>query len=232
MKIVANEAYIEKRAKMGEVLPLLSLGLLLGSLVLTYLRPEWTGVTMIMVLLGFCASVVGSYYVNRFTGNMPMFEELPKILKGLSDEYTLLMYKLPVPFVLVGPGGLTAIAVKSQSGEIGFHEGKWEHDQRMRLLRQFGGEESLGKPDEQAAEQAQKLTGYLTKRLPADVEVPVRGIALFISPEARLDTGQAPLPVLWSGELKGWLRGKGRRPTLPAETRRALAKALELAAEN
>ena len=228
MRIVANEAYIERRAKLGEILPLLSLGLLVGSLVLTYLQPEWTGVTMIMVLLGFFASIAGSYYVNRFTGNMPMFKELPKILKGLSDEYTLLMYKLPVPFVLVEPGGLTTIKVKNQSGEIGFHEGKWEHNQRMKFLRQFGGEESLGKPDAQAAAQAQDLEKYLAKRLPADVAVPVRGVALFISPEAQLDTAQSPLPVLWSGELKNWLRNKGHRPTLPAETRRALAKALEI----
>ena len=228
MKIVANESYIEKRTKLGEVLPLVSLGLLAGSLALTYFRPEWMGLTVVIVLLGFFASVAGSYYVNRFAGSMPMFKELPKLLKGLSDQYTLLLYELPISFVLVEPGGLTAIKVKNQSGKISFHAGKWEHDQRLRLLRQFGGEESVGKPDEQAAALVKDLEKYLAERLPAGVEVPVRGLALFINPEAHLDTDESPLPVLWSGELKGWLRGKGKRAPLPAETRYALEEALGL----
>ncbi|MEA3310375.1 MAG: nuclease-related domain-containing protein [Chloroflexota bacterium] len=228
MKIVANESYIEKRIKMGEFLPLASLGLLGGSLALTYFKPEWTMVTMVMVLLGFFASIAGSYYVNRFNGNTPMFKEIPKLLKGLSDEYALLMYKLPAPFVLVGPGGLTAIKVKNQSGDIGFHEGRWHHAQRMKFLRQFGGEESLGKPDEQAFTLAQDLEEYLAQRLPDDVTVPVQGIALFINPAAQLDTAESPVPVLWSKELKGWLRNKGRRPALPKETRRVLTEALEI----
>ncbi len=228
MKIVANETYIERRAKMGEVLPLVSLGLLVGSLALTYFKPEWMGVTMVMVLLGFFASIAGSYYVNRFNGNTPMFKELPKLLKGLPDGYTLLMYKLPVHFVLVGPGGLTAIKVKNQSGDIGFHEGRWQHAQRMKVLRQFGGEEGLGKPDAQALALVQDLEKYLSKRLPAGVKVPVQGIALFINPAAQLDTVESPVPVLWSKELKGWLRNKGRRTALPKETRRVLAEALEI----
>jgi hypothetical protein len=233
MHVIANESFIETREKAADILPMVAMGVLLGSLILSFVKPEWFLITMVVVLIGFFLSIIGTYFVHRFSGQLAHHKEVPKALKGFGDDHALLMYKVPnVPFVLVEPGGLTAILVKNHGGEVTYEDGHWQHDQRMKLLRQFGGEESLGRPDRQAQDLADLLESYVAQRLPEDVDVPVRGIALFINPDVELNAGDTPVPVIWVGKLKDWLRNEGRRPRLPAEDRQAIAEALDIAESN
>lgn len=230
MRIIANETFIERREKIANIVPLVAMGVLFGSLVVSFLRPDWFLFTMALAVVGFFLSIIGTYFVQRFTGQLAHHKEVPKALKGFSDDYALLMYEVPgVPFVLVEPGGLTAILVKNHGGEVVFQDGNWNHNQRMKIVRQFGGEESLGRPDRQAEDLAQLLEDYANERLPKNVDVPVRGIALFINPDVELNAEDAPVPVIWVGKLKDWLRNEGRRPRLPAEDREAIEEALDIA---
>jgi hypothetical protein len=229
MRIIANETFIERREKIANILPLVAMGVLFGSLLISFLKPEWFWATLVLALLGFFLSVIGTYFVQRFAGQLAPHQEVPKALKGFSDDYALLIYEIPgAPFVLVEPGGLTAILVKNHGGEVTYADGRWDHQQRMKLVRQFGGEEALGRPDRQAEDLAQVLEKHVNERLPDDVEVPVRSIALFINPEVELKVEDAPIPVIWVGKLKEWLRNEGRLPRLSAETRQAIAAAMEI----
>lgn len=230
MRVIVKNTYIDHRIKLAQWLPLVALGFLAGSMLVSWKQPDQWNLTLLLVGLGFIFSVAGSYYVDRFGGRLPHFVKVPEALKGLDDEYTLLVYRLPVPFVLVEPGGLTVIQVKGQGGEVSYRNGHWRHSQSWRFFRQLGGQESLGQPDRQARELENRLVKYLRRRLPDTVEVPVRGIVLFIDPEVHLEAEDAPVPALRAVKLKGWLRSKeGRRPTLPVETRRQLAEALGIA---
>ncbi|MGC9400496.1 MAG: hypothetical protein ACP5HM_15355 [Anaerolineae bacterium] len=227
MRIITNQPFIEKREKAANILPLVAMGVLVISLVLSFIKPDWFLITMVIVLIGFFLSITGTYYVHRFASQLAPHKEIPKVLKGFDDEYALLIYKVPhVPFVLVEPGGLTAILVKLHGGEVTYEDGQWHHNQRLRLLRQFGGEEALGRPDRQARELADLLETYVEARLPEGVEAPVRAIVLFLNPEVQLEADEAPMPALWVGHLKDWLRNEGRRQRLPAKTRQAIAAAL------
>ncbi len=230
MRVIVKNTYIERRIKLAQWLPLVALGLLAGSMLVSWKQPDQWNLTLALVGLGFIFSVAGSYYVDRFGGRLPHFAKVPEALKGLDDSYTLLIYRLPAPFVLVEPGGLTAIQVKGQGSEVSYRDGHWRHSQRWRFFRQFGGQESLGEPDYQARKLEKRLVQYLRKRLPDTVETPVRSVVLFIDPDVHLEAEGSPVPALRAAKLKGWLRSKeGRRPALSGETRRQLAEALGIA---
>ncbi len=62
----------------------------------------------------------------------------------MSDEYTLLIYRGPVPFVLVEPGGVTVLTVKSHAGKVVYTQNGWQHQQKWGFLRRFAGQEAVG----------------------------------------------------------------------------------------
>jgi hypothetical protein len=226
MRIVTDETFIERRQKAGETLTLGGLGALIGTLVLYATKPEWIIVSLILMVVGFFSSLIGSYFFNRFVGAGAYHEVLPKALKGFGDDYALFMYTLPIPFVLMEPSGVTVFLVKPQSGTVTYEDGTWRHKEKMKLFRQFAGEEALGRPERQVQPLVEAMEEYLEPRLPEALDVPVRGIVVFINPEVRVNADDAPVPVLRDAELKSWLRNEGRRSRLPAENRRAMAEAL------
>ncbi len=228
MRILSRETYIRRATTAGKWLTLISLGLLGSSFIVYMTRMEWWYITLTLASLGFICSVFGSYYGDRFAGPLAHHIRIPEALKGFDDDYALLVYQTPAPFVLVEPSGLTVILVKNQGGVVTYTNGKWRHRQAGRFFRQMGGQEALGRPDDHARLLVADVQRYLRKRLPQGVEIPVRAIVVFIAPKVQLDAADSPLPALRAEKVKGWLRGPGRRPVLSAELRRNLAEALDL----
>lgn len=233
MQILSNAKYIESRTKLGRIATLVGLAFTVVSVVLFVLnlssvRSEIFMAAMVFMTLGLFASTTGSYYAERFAGNLVYHEKVQAAVKGLEEQYTLLVYRLPVPFVLVDPGGLTVIQVKAQGGVVRYADGRWANKRRFNFIMQLGGQESVGNPARQAEEDAQRLRRWLAKRLPEGVDVPVRSVILFINPGVQLSAEDSPVAALRSDKLKGWLRGPGRRSALPKETRAQLAEALGL----
>ncbi len=224
MQIVANEKHISQRKKIGERAPFVGLIFLAGSTVLIFLKPEWIWGTMALVWVGFLISLMGSYLGERYVGPNAHHKRVPEALKGMSNEYTLLMYRLRAPFVLVEPGGLTVISVRSQSGSITYEEGRWRQKQKMGFLRRFAGQESLGRPEKLAQIEREDVEKHLAKALPAGVEVPVRSVVLFTAPglELRVDEETVPVTALRAAELKRWLRRNPLKPQLVGEAQAAL----------
>ncbi len=228
MRIIANESHIETRTKIGERAPLVGLVILAISTILIFFRPGWWFVTLILVWVGFIASIAGSYLGERYIGLTAHHRRVPELLKGLGDEYVLLEYVTPVPFVLVDPGGLTVITVKSQGGEIGYRRGAWYHHETKSFLRRLAGQEGIGKPHKLAVSEAADLEQYLEKRLLGDVDVPVRPVVLFIHPDVRLEAEDSPISTFYGKDLKRWLRKEGHRSPLPEDVRAQLYAALEI----
>lgn len=230
MKIIANESQIETRRKIGERAPFVGLLVLAIATVLFFLRPGWLWATMVIVWIGFLISLTGTYLGDRYVGPNAHHKRVPEALKGLSNGYTLLMYQLPTPFVLVEPGGLTVITVKSQGGKVSFREGRWRHRQSLGFLRRFAGQESLGQPHKMAEAEREQLESRLGKRLPGEEEIPVRAVVLFSNPDVELivQDEEVPVPALRAAELKRWLRKNPLRPQLSDETLKHVAEALDL----
>ncbi len=232
MRLIANEQQIKTRTRMGELAPLVGLGLLAAATALAFLKPEWSWATLIVVWVGFVVSLIGGYLGGRYVGPLAHHKKVPEALKGLENSFTLLMYKAPAPFVVVDAGGLTVIMARSQSGRIAYKDGKWQHQEKMGWLKRFAGQEGVGRPDQMAQLEMEDLQRFLRKRLPEGMDVPVRPVILFVHPDATLEVEGSPVPVFRMPELKRWLRREGRRPNLPAETLEALYAALGIEAED
>lgn len=227
MRIIVNEAYIQKRVKLGERAPFVGLVLVAIATAIIFFMPDWWWLTMIFVVLGFITSTMGSYLGERYLGPLAHHTKVPEALKGLDDRYSLLIYKTPVPFVLVDPGGVTTVTVQVQGGDVVCKEGKWRHREKLGWLRRFVGQESLGRPHRIAAAETGVLQDFLKSRLPADVDVPLRSLILFVNPDLRLEVGDCPVKALRAAELKRWLRKDGVRSKLTAATMQQLLTALE-----
>jgi hypothetical protein len=228
MDLVANESYIKTRTKIGERAPFVGLIVLVVATVLIFVQPGWMWATMAMVWVGFLISLMGSYLGDRFVGASAHHKRLPEALKGLDSDYTLVMYKLATPFVLVEPGGLTVLTVKSQGGTVTYEDGRWRHRQNLGFLRRFAGQESLGRPDRMLNAEISYVEELLAKEMAEDDAVPVRGVVLFTNPDVELHAEDAPVPALRAAEIKRWLRKERLRPQLSDETMARLAKVLEI----
>ena len=231
MRLIANEQKIKTRTRMGEIGPLLGFGLLIAGMVFLFWKPEWFWVTSIVVWVGFVASIIGSYFGGRYLGPLAHHKRVPEALKGLENSFALLVYKTPAAFVLVDAGGLTVILVRSQGGRIIYANGKWKQQEKMGGLKRFAGQEGVGRPDQMAQAEVEDLQRFLRKRLPEGVEIPVRGVILFVHPDVVLEVENQPMPVFRTPELKRWLRKEGRRPNMPKETQAQLHAALEIEAK-
>ena len=231
MRVFADEKRIARRRRIGEIAPLVGLVVLLGSVVMVFTKPKWIWASMAVVWTGFIVSLVGSYLGERYVGPNAHYRRIQEALKGLDRTYTLLMYRLSAPFVVIEPGGVTVLTVKPQGGEITYSEGRWRHRQSLGILRRLAGQETIGHPERVAVAEREAVEETLLKTLPEGVKVPVRAVIVFIHPEAHLTIEDASLevPAVRARDLKRWFRRNPLRPRLSDEAWEALQSALGLA---
>ena len=229
MKLVINETYIDRRAKIGQYASLASLVILAGALILSFIRtPTTFALPLILVgvmVVGVILSFVGGYYVERFGGARAHHIGVQDALKGLDDRFTLFEYVLPAPHVLLGPDGVKVILVRSQSGEVTYEDGRWSHKQRGRFFRELAGQERLGRPARDLENQVEAMEEVLAEKVPGE-EVPVEGVVLFTNPDVQLAVDDAPVPTFYTKKIKSWLRGPGMGKHLPDEVRNKVKEAL------
>ncbi len=232
MRIVRNERHIRTRTWIGRYVPwvgILTVGI---AWFISITNPATVVATLGIITVGFIVTLAGGFFADRYAGPLAHHNALVKALKGLDDQYTLVQYLLPTSHVLVEPGCCTVFVVKTQGGQVIYTPekgGRWKHFQKGKFWRQFAGQEGIGLPDLEAEHQAAKLKRWLDRRLP-EIEIPVRGVVVFVNPGVTLEADAAPVPVLHTKKLKAWLRGPGRLKPLPQDTQRRLAEALGLAA--
>ncbi len=225
MRIIANREFIARREQVGQWVPLIALALLFGGLALSWIHPEEYFLSTGIILLGFLLSILASYLTEHYSGDIVPHKKLPAALKGMTNDYLLLMHHKPVPFLLIEPGGITVIHPKGQANLIFYDGVRWHHVEKWHFFKQLGGQEPLGDPVRQATNLVERVKKHLAKKMPG-VEIPVRAVVVFINPEVKLEMSEEPpIPVLPLPKLKSWLRNHNLRPLLPSEQRAALLEA-------
>ena len=207
MRIVRNERHIRVRSFIGKNAALVGLGTLAVGLILSFVKPDQLLIMTICMMVGIVFSVVGGIFADRYAGPLAHHDALSSVLKGLGSQYALVQYMLPVPHVLLEPGGLTALVTRSHGGQVSFQkEGRWKHKQPGKAFRQMVGQPGVGAPDLEGRDQVRKLKNWLANRLP-EMEVPVRAVIVFVNPDVRLDAADSPMPAFYGKKVKAWLRG-------------------------
>jgi hypothetical protein len=231
MRIIRNERHIKVGSFIGKNAAWVGLGALAVGLILSFLQPDQLLVMTICMIVGVGFSVVGGIFADRYAGPLAHHSTLAEALKGLDDQYVLAQYTMPVPHILLEPGGLTVLLVKSHGGRVTFlGEGRWKHQQPGKVFRQMAGQPGVGVPDLEAEHQVDKLKAWLAGRLP-DLQVPVRAAIVFVNPDVQLDAADSPVPAFYGKKIKAWLRGPGKLKPLPGDVYRQLASALGADAE-
>jgi hypothetical protein len=232
MRIVRNERHIRVRSFIGKNAALVGLGALAIGLILSFIQPDQLLIMTICMLVGVSFSIVGGIFADRYAGPLAHHDALSGVLKGLDNQYVLVQYMLSVSHVLLEPGGLTALVVRSHGGEVTFQEGgRWKHRQPGKVFRQIVGQPGVGVPDLEAEHQVKKLKRWLADQLP-DTEVPVRAAIVFINPNVQLDADGSPVPAFYGKKVKAWLRGPGKQTPLSSDVYRQLASALGVDADS
>jgi hypothetical protein len=226
MRIIRNERFIRTRRALGQIIPGLALVVLVAGLVISFAKPEWFWATLTSVVVGLVLVLLGGLFTERYASPIAHHDSLASALKGLDDRHVLLQYVLPVPHVLLDPGGCTVLVVKSQPGQITYAEGRWNHRYRGKLFRQLAGQQGVGVPHVEAEQQVQKLRKWLARELP-DTDVPIGAAIVFVNPKASVSAAQSPVPAFFGKKIKAWLRGPGRRKPLPRDEYRRLNALLD-----
>lgn len=228
MKLIRNDKLINRNKKLGNILFIAGIAVLGTGLVLSF-NPttEKMLYSFAALIVGFILSQVSTFFVNRF-GRSPRFDELiAENLAKFSNEYSLYVYTAPVPVLLVGPGGIWVPAPVNASGEI-YYDKKWRQRGGSGMLKLFG-QENLGKPEMDVANNEEELTKFLVKFLKEDEMPTINSILVSMNPKAEIgDVSEAPTPIVQFDALRRKIRKFERNSELviPQEVLDKLNEAL------
>jgi len=168
--------------------------------------PQMVWISMASLVVGFFASAVGVFYANHWTRSPRADEVLDSALKGISNHYHFYHYLLPVPHVLIGPGGVFVFRTYSHEGQITYDGKKWK--QPFKLLRALGfsGQEALADPVRDTLFDVARLQRWLAKRMPEEEIPEITPYIVFIRDGAELDVAETEVPVLPYKLLKRTIR--------------------------
>ncbi|MFC2015793.1 hypothetical protein ACFLUM_02555 [Chloroflexota bacterium] len=207
MRIVTNEAKIERGARLGKIATFAGLGLLAGGLVISLVFQEspllW--LSFLCLVLGLLVSSVGTLNMNRWVREPRADQALAQGLKGFDDQYVLYNHTLPAPHVLLGSTGLYVLTAMGQDGAIRYSGGKFRRDFSLGRVVRFMADEGLGRPLAEAEGQVQAMSDYLEEN-GFDDSLAIQNLLVFYSPKAQLSVSDPPLPVVVPKTLKKAIR--------------------------
>ncbi len=244
MKVYRNLSAIRTKEQLGRRITLggllvLFLGLLSSFIpnwypptapstnpVIHFLQFNWAYISFGALALGFIASNIGSYYINRFaarrwSGSKQIArpdEMLERSLKGFDDKYSLFLWSLPQSnYLLAGPSGIYVFAIRGDKGKVTVEGDRWREAFTIGRFFTAFTREGLGNPSRELQEEAEQVRvllqqGEAAAQLTFDTaDVPIQAAAVFIHPEVKLDANNPSIPALTTEEVKKFIRDtKGR----------------------
>lgn len=239
MKIYRNLAEIKRKETLGRRITLGGLAILFIGLLssftpnwfppdtppanglIAFVQSYWAYISFGSLALGFLASNVGSYYINRFaprrwpdSKRIARPDELiEQNLKGFDDKYALFLWSLPdVPYVLAGPTGIQVFVVRGDKGQVTVAGDRWKEPFSIGRMFTAFTREGLGNPGRELEEAKQKVRELLQKgetgqKLGVNAgDVPIDGAVVFVNPAIDLKLDNPSVPVVPVAQLKKVIR--------------------------
>ncbi|HEX8991879.1 MAG TPA: hypothetical protein VF784_09390 [Anaerolineales bacterium] len=218
MRIVKNEGLIKRNAKIGQYTSLAALVVLGIGMYISVSRTDLFVYAVVALILGFVMTQIGMFFSNRWGRSPRPDEQLDAALKGLPGDTALYHYMSPVPHLLVGPAGVWILQTYHQRGKVSYSRNRWRLSGGgfMQTYMSIFGQEGLGRPELDLANETSSLRKFFTKEL-GENAVPEIGSALvFTNDQAEIDATGAPTPAMKIKQLKEFLRQKAKeRPIEP-----------------
>ncbi len=229
MNIVINDKLIKRNTTIGKVTSFAGIAILAGGLILSFNpTPTKTLLSFVALIIGFIVAQISTYFVSRF-GRSPRFDELiAGNLEKLPKEYTFYVYSSPISMLLVGPAGLWIPIPVAVSGDIYFDK-KWRQRGGPFLLKLFG-QENLGRPALDIANNEKEIKKFLEKYISEDQMPPIQSILVSMNPDAKIgDISNAPEQLVELAGLRRYIRKVDRKTEeeMPSEQLAKLNEILE-----
>ncbi len=223
MRIITNDKFIQRRARIGNVASWTGLGVLVAGMVASF-QPDYIYISFICLALGFIAANIGTYQLRRF-GRRPRPDQvLSRALKGFDDRYTFYAWVLPSPYVLLGPSGLYVFVTRDQSGRVLSEGSRWWQPFRISRIFTALGQEGLGNPTKELLDEIRHMERWLAQHLPEEEQPPVQGAVVFIHPKVQLELKDSTVPVVTPNKLKTWFRSQAKPKGFNEQQRQALER--------
>ena len=190
----------------------------------------WVYLSMSALIIGFILGQIGNFYMRRFLRPVRPDMIITKALKGFDDRNHLYIWATPIALVLAGPAGLFAIATRNTAGKVIIRDGKVKTPFSLRKIFFFFGDESLGRPEDEAKLDAKKLQEWLQEEIGESVEV--TPLVVFTHEKADLVIENSDVKVLHVKQLKSFLRAQNKNKTLSKSQLLQAIAALDAYAEN
>jgi hypothetical protein len=208
MKIVKNEKLIKRNGTIGQFTTLGALVVLGIGMFISLRRTDLFVWSLVALVAGFVMTQIGMFYTNRFGRSPRPDEQLDAALKGLPGDTVIYHYVTPVSHVLVGAPGVWILEPRHQRGKVTYERGRWRlrGGGFMQAYMSLFGQEGLGRPDIDIANDTNALQKFLSKRMEGQEIPPIQAALVFSSEEADIDAPEAPNPSLKLKQLKEFMR--------------------------
>ncbi len=238
MRIFTNERRIKRMRRLGQVMFLVALAVLIGSMVLFWTLPPQTQVQLfwlstLLLLVGLVSAVSAVRLTNDWVRTPRPEDVLNEGLKGLGNNYALFHYYMPARHVLTAPQGIFCLEVRAQSGKFRVKGERWRaRGGPLSWLVRFLRQEHIGDPTHSAQFNAARVQKWMNAIIP-DSGVAVEPVVVFIHPGATFEAESPTVPVLYADSerepnLRAYITALGRdkdRAPLTRDNRRALEEA-------
>jgi hypothetical protein len=203
MQRFANDAAINRKARIGTIFTFVGFGLLIASLVLSSRSDTVTYLSLGSALFGVIITQTGVTLSNKW-GRRPRADEIiDASLKGLDSRYALFHYSLGSSHVLFTPSSAYTLIPCMQDGEITYTNGKWWQTRERRGKKRVKAIKNIGKEAENDA----RATAKKIKRLISGETIPnVEPLLVFLHPDAKLRLEESSPPAVHHKKMKPYLR--------------------------
>jgi len=228
MKVIKNEKLITRNGKIGQYTSLAALIILGIGMYISFSKPELFTYSVVCLVIGFIMTQVGMYMGNRWGRSPRPDEKFDAGLKGLHSEFSIYHYSSPVSHLLIGPSGAWVLLPYHQRGKIAFEKNRWKMSGGGFLqgyMRIFG-QENLGRPEIDAANEVQTLKKFFAKKLDESNIPEIKPVLVFTNDEVEVDAGESPIPAMKLKQLKEFIRQGGKNRVLTADQINKIAESL------
>lgn len=203
MRVVTNEALIDRNRKIAHILFFLSLaGMGVGFFYSWSGSAEASSISCLLLPSLLLMTIASVRMANTWIREPRPFRILNESLKGVGHKYTIFHYVLPAHHVLIGPEGVFTIKAVWQERPYRVKGGKWYGDNGLaRRIMGYMRQDLIGNPFRDARYEASQVQKVINKIAP-DSGVEVQPLVVFVSPRAEVEIEDPTFPVLYADSKK------------------------------
>lgn len=220
MQLVTNEKLATSRFRLGTVLHMVALAVLIAGLFVSLqVTPTTTNPVLLFapylaIIVFFVPYFFGKQLVQRYGPKHRQDAALAQAIKGLDNRYTLITFAAPnLPdYLLVSPNGVTVLLPRPHTGTLICRGQSWDQQDVSPIVKFYNTVWGvpLGNPTRDLESAKEQVIRELRARLgDAADSVPVQGVVVFTSPQARLRLEGCAVQAASTKSLKNLLRSKG-----------------------